>query len=77
MVIRGGTVAPARLQLYGAVPPPAVQVAEYGMPASTGPPDGGDGTQFTVNGSTVVPLYNWLPVKDVGEVLSVAVTVKL
>jgi hypothetical protein len=49
-------------------------VAEYAMPTSTGPVAG---TQFTVRGSTVVPLYVWLPVRGVGVVLSVAVTVKL
>jgi hypothetical protein len=31
----------------------------------------------TVNGSTVVPKYDWLPVRGVTGVLSVATTVKL
>jgi hypothetical protein len=50
----GGTAVPASVQLYGGVPPAAVQEFEYGTPTSGGPVDS---VQFTVNGSTVVPLY--------------------
>jgi hypothetical protein len=53
-----------------------VHVAVYRTPASTGP-EGAGGTQLTANGSTVVPLYAWVPVRGVGVELSVTVTVKL
>jgi hypothetical protein len=71
--IRGGTLTPTIFQLYGGVPPAAVQEFEYGTPTSTGPVLD---VQVAVK-SVVAPLYNWVPVRGVTGVLSVAVTVKL